>query len=242
MGRTPVGLVSIASPAGSAGQSSGSACQALHDRPSQRWRGAGTGWLVNIQDRRRQPSPTTTSRRRVDNGVGNHLGSGGGAQLHHRRYIPGPHQETQCTTATQAYDHRPAGARRLAALRKAPAHPMAASLQPAGQRSPTIVAILSPNSPVTSTTEGPQFAPGEFEKPAGFKAAATGSASAAFQHSPARWFHTARTASCGPSRRNGEDSQPGAFVLQLNADALDDETMTLMDAAFHRRADPTITP
>lgn len=150
--RTPVGLVSIRPHRPEVPvQSSGARNEALHGGRRDGGAEPGTGWLqFQHQDRQRANHVANHDvPDDVDNDyVGNHLGSGSGAQLHHRRLYPGqPHPgDPSAPRRPRLPDHRPAGARRLAAASgKLPRTLWRHRLHPArrSQRSPTIVAILS---------------------------------------------------------------------------------------------------
>lgn len=132
-------------------------------------------------------------------------------------------------------------------LPKAPAHPMAASSTPSPPipTIPTIVAILSKLTGDIDPAKVLQFAPGELKNLPGFQGSGDGSAATLGGFSA--WQLGGSYSKNGKLRTVAQKtvvipSQGAVFVLQLNADALDDETMTLMDAANVIDEQTTITP
>ncbi|CCK62670.1 LpqN/LpqT family lipoprotein [Mycobacterium canetti] len=110
---------------------------------------------------------------------------------------------------------------------------------------PTIVAILSKLTGDIDPAKVLQFAPGELKNLPGFQGSGGGSAATlgGFQ----AWQLGGSYSKNGKLRTVAQKtvvipSQGAVFVLQLNADALDDETMTLMDAANVIDEQTTITP
>lgn len=90
-----------------------------------------------------------------------------------------------------------------------------------------------------------QFAPGELKNLPGFQGSGDGSAATLGGFSA--WQLGGSYSKNGKLRTVAQKtvvipSQGAVFVLQLNADALDDETMTLMDAANVIDEQTTITP
>lgn len=125
---------------------------------------------------------------------------------------------------------------------------MAASstTQPADPNDPpTIVAILSKLTGDIDPAKVLQFAPGELKNLPGFQGSGDGSAATLGGFSA--WQLGGSYSKNGKLRTVAQKtvvipSQGAVFVLQLNADALDDETMTLMDAANVIDEQTTITP
>lgn len=110
---------------------------------------------------------------------------------------------------------------------------------------PTIVAILSKLTGDIDPAKVLQFAPGELKNLPGFQSSGDGSAATLGGFSA--WQLGGSYSKNGKLRTVAQKtvvipSQGAVFVLQLNADALDDETMTLMDAANVIDEQTTITP
>lgn len=110
---------------------------------------------------------------------------------------------------------------------------------------PTIVAILSKLTGDIDPAKVLQFAPGELKNLPGFQGSGDGSAATLGGFSA--WQLGGSYSKNGKLRTVAQKtvvipSQGAVFVLQLNADALDDETMTLMDAANVIDEQTTITP
>lgn len=110
---------------------------------------------------------------------------------------------------------------------------------------PTIVAILSKLTGDIDPAKVLQFAPGELKNLPGFQGSGDGSAATLGGFSA--WQLGDSYSKNGKLRTVAQKtvvipSQGAVFVLQLNADALDDETMTLMDAANVIDEQTTITP
>lgn len=110
---------------------------------------------------------------------------------------------------------------------------------------PTIVAILSKLTGDIDPAKVLQFAPGELKNLPGFQGSGGGSAATLGGFSA--WQLGGSYSKNGKLRTVAQKtvvipSQGAVFVLQLNADALDDETMTLMDAANVIDEQTTITP
>ncbi|MBC9074528.1 LpqN/LpqT family lipoprotein [Mycobacterium canetti] len=109
---------------------------------------------------------------------------------------------------------------------------------------PTIVAILSKLTGDIDPAKILQFAPGELKNLPGFDGNdGTDSTLGGFS----AWQLGGAYTKNGKLRTVAQKtvvipSQGAVFVLQLNADALDDETMTLMDAANVIDEQTTITP
>lgn len=109
---------------------------------------------------------------------------------------------------------------------------------------PTIVAILSKLTGDIDPAKVLQFAPGELKNLPGFQGSGDGSAATLGGFSA--WQLGGSYSKNGKLRTVAQKtvvipSQGAVFVLQLNADALDDETMTLMDAANVIDEQTTIT-
>lgn len=117
--------------------------------------------------------------------------------------------------------------------------------QPADPNDPPPSLRSSPNSPVTSTPRRSSTCTRRVENLPGFQGSGDGSAATLGGFSA--WQLGGSYSKNGKLRTVAQKtvvipSQGAVFVLQLNADALDDETMTLMDAANVIDEQTTITP
>lgn len=117
--------------------------------------------------------------------------------------------------------------------------------QPADPNDPPPSLRSSPNSPVTSTPRRSSTRTRRVENLPGFQGSGDGSAATLGGFSA--WQLGGSYSKNGKLRTVAQKtvvipSQGAVFVLQLNADALDDETMTLMDAANVIDEQTTITP
>lgn len=234
-------------------QSSGARNEALHGGRRDGGAEPGTGWLqFQHQDRQRANHVANHDvPDDVDNDyVGNHLGSGSGAHYTIADYIRDNHiQETPVhhgDPGSPTIDLPvPDDWRLLPESSRAPYGGIVYT-QPADPNDPpTIVAILSKLTGDIDPAKVLQFAPGELKNLPGFQGSGDGSAATLGGFSA--WQLGGSYSKNGKLRTVAQKtvvipSQGAVFVLQLNADALDDETMTLMDAANVIDEQTTITP
>lgn len=235
-------------------QSSGARNEALHGGRRDGGAEPGTGWLqFQHQDRQRANHVANHDvPDDVDNDyVGNHLGSGSGGPNYtiadyirdnHIQETPVHHGDPGSPTIDLPV---PDDWRLLPESSRAPYGGIVYT-QPADPNDPpTIVAILSKLTGDIDPAKVLQFAPGELKNLPGFQGSGDGSAATLGGFSA--WQLGGSYSKNGKLRTVAQKtvvipSQGAVFVLQLNADALDDETMTLMDAANVIDEQTTITP
>lgn len=234
-------------------QSSGARNEALHGGRRDGGAEPGTGWLqFQHQDRQRANHVANHDvPDDVDNDyVGNHLAQAAGPNYTIADYIRDNHiQETPVhhgDPGSPTIDLPvPDDWRLLPESSRAPYGGIVYT-QPADPNDPpTIVAILSKLTGDIDPAKVLQFAPGELKNLPGFQGSGDGSAATLGGFSA--WQLGGSYSKNGKLRTVAQKtvvipSQGAVFVLQLNADALDDETMTLMDAANVIDEQTTITP